>query len=587
VETFLELASLVEAIAAIGVLVALSLIVWRARTRSSMLLLAATVAGTFAGIGDFLSVQISDDAMRHAANDVADVMFVAFSALLYAFSREFRHRNRVLDIAAIAYGIVLCALIAALPARADVGAPREWWDFAFMVLLGIYFVTLMAVVSVRLWSDGNASESMVVRRRLFGMATGTTGLVIAFSITVFFNDDFGVSVARVIASASALTVALAYIQPRVARDLALRKEWPRIDDTLTGLVGMSEPEQITSAMMPLIADLVGAENVSYVDEYGQVFAHTALDGSIPEASGNGDRPTFSSDRIVVPVPRGEVIVHGNAFSPVFGVEELRLVRMLAVSMSLALRHCRQRAAERATARELDDMKNTFIAAASHDLRTPLTSVLGFAMTLEKKNVEIEAEQQAELVRHIVSGAQRLDRIIDDLLTISHWREGKPRLDAAEVDLLGIAHRVAEEAALESSTLTIEGDATILLCDEIKVERILHNLIINADKYTPEGAKIVVRITSEEDGATIVVDDDGPGIPIEYREKLFDPFERANADPTSTGSGLGLAIVAKFAEAHGGSVEVCDSPLGGARFVVHIRNTPAGAGTAADTTNMRA
>jgi signal transduction histidine kinase len=140
---------------------------------------------------------------------------------------------------------------------------------------------------------------------------------------------------------------------------------------------------------------------------------------------------------------------------------------------------------------------------------------------------------------------------------------EPRLE--RTDLGELVRRVVEDlggdAIVEVQPLTVAVDAA-------KVERIVENLVYNAYKHTPPGSSVWVRLEAEDDGAVLVVEDEGPGIPPELRESIFDPFRRG-PDTGAPGTGIGLSLVARFAELHGGRAWVEERPGGGASFRVFL------------------
>ena len=223
-------------------------------------------------------------------------------------------------------------------------------------------------------------------------------------------------------------------------------------------------------------------------------------------------------------------------------------------------------------RALDDMKNTFLEAVSHDLRTPLTSILGSALTLEQSNLALPPEDAIDLVRRIASNARKLERLLGDLLDLDRLQRGIVSPQRRPTDLAALVHRAVEgtenprgrpvEVVLESATVSI---------DAAKVERIIENLVSNALRHTAADAHVWVRAHNQDGGVLIVVEDDGAGIPPELTEEVFEPFRQApgSAAEHSPGVGVGLSLVRRFAELHGGRAWVQDRAGGGASFRVFL------------------
>jgi PAS domain S-box-containing protein len=236
------------------------------------------------------------------------------------------------------------------------------------------------------------------------------------------------------------------------------------------------------------------------------------------------------------------------------------------------------AVERDAVRRLqavDEMKNTFLQAVSHDLRTPLAAILGLAVTLERGEVALEGEDSRDLAGRIAANARKLDRMVTDLLDLDRLSRGivEPKLHPTDVAEL-VRRVVADPEMRERGRVSVEGDPIVVNVDASKVERIVENLLSNAFRHTPEDTRVVVRILPAEGGATIVVDDDGPGIPEGMRREVFEPFRQGPQAPDhAPGVGIGLALVARFAELMGGRAWVEESPAGGASFRVHLRDGP--------------
>jgi PAS domain S-box-containing protein len=219
-------------------------------------------------------------------------------------------------------------------------------------------------------------------------------------------------------------------------------------------------------------------------------------------------------------------------------------------------------------RDLDDMKNTFLQAVSHDLRTPLTAILGLALTLDRGDLDLPAEDRADLLKRLAANARKLDRILSNLLDLERLIRGvvEPRIEPTDVGAL--VRRIVEEADfLGQRKVTVEVTSITACVDATKIERIVENLLGNAAKHTPEGTPVWVRVQGFEDQVMIVVEDAGPGVPEHATATIFEPFQQGPTDHPSPGSGIGLSLVARFAELHHGSAWVEPRAGGGASFRV--------------------
>jgi PAS domain S-box-containing protein len=227
-------------------------------------------------------------------------------------------------------------------------------------------------------------------------------------------------------------------------------------------------------------------------------------------------------------------------------------------------------------RAVDEMKTTFLEAVSHDLRSPLTTVLGIALTLERGGAGgLPADEAADLLGRLSVNARRLDGLLGDLLDLDRLARGTLTPRRQPVDIGALTRRVVEDAGVnDEHAVVVDAPTLQVAVDAPKVERIVENLAVNAAKHTQAGTAIWVRVQSQRDGVLLVVEDEGPGVPAQLREQVFQPFRKGrNIADHAPGSGIGLALVAQFASLHGGRAWVQDRPGGGASFRVFLPDAP--------------
>ena len=249
---------------------------------------------------------------------------------------------------------------------------------------------------------------------------------------------------------------------------------------------------------------------------------------------------------------------------------------LVATNRLAVALDRERAAAEHL-RTLDELKSGFLQAVSHDLRTPLASVLGISLTLQRGRALISQADTDDLLGRLAANARRLDRILTGLLDLDKLDRGIVELRREPVDLASLVASVVSEASeeLDAHPVSLELLPIQVVADAAKVERVVENLLANAARHTDPGTPIWVRVEPLDRGALLCVDDAGPGIPAEQRESIFRPFQRGPAGATyAPGSGVGLALVAQIASLHDGRAWVEDRAGGGASFRVLL---PAGSG----------
>lgn len=241
-------------------------------------------------------------------------------------------------------------------------------------------------------------------------------------------------------------------------------------------------------------------------------------------------------------------------------------------------------------RALDEMKNTFLQAVSHDLRTPLAAILGLALTLEREDADLDTPEAREMARRIAANAHKLDRMVADLLDLDRLARGivEPKLKATDVGAL-VRQMVAESELISERRVHVDAQPVIVSVDGAKVERIVENLLANTARHTPADTRVWVRVEPAEGGVLIAVEDEGPGVPEDLRETIFEPFRQGPQGAHTPGVGVGLALVARFAELLGGEAWVQEREGGGASFRVFLADggSPAATGGGGEATGVQA
>lgn len=221
-------------------------------------------------------------------------------------------------------------------------------------------------------------------------------------------------------------------------------------------------------------------------------------------------------------------------------------------------------------RQADKLREDILSAVSHELRTPLTSVLGFALTLEQRRKELPDEAVDATLAELTRAARRLERLLADLLDVERLRRGLVAVSREPTEVLALVEGAVAACPLEGRHVSISGAPLLADVDAAKLERIVENLVLNAVRHTPAGSAIRIRLDVEEGDLLLVVEDDGPGVADEFKEAVFETFNRgANMLSVTPGTGIGLSLVARFAALHGGRAWVEDAPGGGASFRVRL------------------
>ncbi|EXG80941.1 ATP-binding protein [Cryptosporangium arvum] len=238
--------------------------------------------------------------------------------------------------------------------------------------------------------------------------------------------------------------------------------------------------------------------------------------------------------------------------------------------------------------DLDRQKTDFISTVSHELRTPLTSILGYLEILLSGDQGELTDPQERSLRVVERNAERLRELVGDLLTLSRIGSGNLEMTATRVEVTSLLDGVREVfgpvAAGAGVTLeTDRGDGLAVVGDDRQLERVLHNVVGNAVKFTPAGGSVRVRVRGDEARVSFEVADTGMGIPAADQDRLFQPFQRASNAVASAvqGTGLGLAIARSIVERHGGEVTL-RSAVGQGTTVTIALPRALGATTGSDT-----
>ena len=261
----------------------------------------------------------------------------------------------------------------------------------------------------------------------------------------------------------------------------------------------------------------------------------------------------------------------------------RLAIELAGEMTASLRE-QERELEEANQRlaranaelsQADQAKNAFLGTISHELNTPLTAIRGFSDLLTS-DAHL-GERAHDYAIRITRNAGALSKLIDELLEFSRLDRGDVALSREPLSISELAPRVVDQLGpvLDGHDVQVQVEpGVIAAADPDAVTRILTNLLTNAVKFSPVGSLIRLAVATDAAAAVLSVADEGPGVPDEDRDRVFDRFYRGEAPEVAgtRGTGIGLAVVKELAERMGGSVSVENRPAAGARFVVMLPTT---------------
>jgi two-component system sensor histidine kinase KdpD len=294
---------------------------------------------------------------------------------------------------------------------------------------------------------------------------------------------------------------------------------------------------------------------------------TASDGETPPAGKRLEVPISSGDEHL-----GEVIVEREA--PAFSGSDRSLLEATAGQLGLAIERSRLETEARAarTGAEISEIRAALFSSVTHDLRTPLASIKAGITSLQDEEVAYDPEARKELFSTVLEETDRLNRLVDNLLSLARARAGDIALEKELTPFEDVVETVVARlrdvlAGLDVRAM-IRPDLPGVWIDPVKMDSALSNVIENAARHSRPGGEIQISVAPWHGGIQVRVADRGPGIPEEERDLVFEPFYRG-ASRVGPGSGLGLAIARAVVQAHGGRIRIEGAPGGGTAVVIEL------------------
>jgi two-component system sensor histidine kinase KdpD len=295
-----------------------------------------------------------------------------------------------------------------------------------------------------------------------------------------------------------------------------------------------------------------------------------------EPAGLGTDTLPAAPAHYVPLPGRQLRIGVLALLPanprrLFVPEQIRLLETFASQIAVALERAQLGATAHANelATESERLRNALLSSISHDLRTPLASIVGASSSLLEREPQVSDADRVELLRAINEEAQRMAGLIDNVLDMARLQAGAASLNLQWQpleELVGaILKRLERRLARHRVEVNLPDDLPQVHVDGVLIGQVLVNLLENAAKYTPAGTVVSISAEARPDEVVVSVADEGPGLPPGEERRVFDKFHRASREGPQSGVGLGLSIAKAIVQAHGGTIEAENLPLGGVVF----------------------
>ena len=426
-----------------------------------------------------------------------------------------------------------------------VTAPLKDVDAAVAAVQRQLFFATVLVMGISLLLGYLASYFIARRlKRIERSAEAIAGGDLTATVAVTVEDEIGQLAATFNIMAVRLRGAFAQVEYERDRVEVL------LNDLSEGVIGLSEEGTVTIAN-PASAELL--------DEPVPVGA--GLDETFPADVAEAWHESRREDETqAVVFVHGERTLEATTY-PVAGAADFTSIVVLRDVTSQA---------------RLERARRDLIANASHEFKTPLFSLAGFLELIDEGNVN--ADEQREFLQVMRQQVDRLRNLAVSMLDLSRVEAGSIEMQPEDVNLEAVARSVLDEfqvqAQAKALTLAVDdGEAVTAWCDEQRLAQVLRALVDNAVKFSPQSSSVRVATRAEASWATIVVSDDGPGIPAAELPHVFERFHRGSEErATTSGAGLGLSIARELTEKMGGSIRA-DSGGGGASFSVRLPRAP--------------
>lgn len=486
---------------------------------------------------------------------------------------------------------------------------------AVVLLLVAYFVALQSYVSVRFLQAARSSRGLT-RRRLYMVATGSglvATIILLAGVQALLPAAAGVLQATTTALglASAVSYYIGFATPRLLKRAWRANHLRQFIEMSSGAAGVEQllsQNELQTALEQRVASMIGADRAVIIHSdvrSGQLmiagepirvrsqrpdrlFAYRVFTEQRPRFTANAMRDDAENAdlyrdleaRAIFAAPitfrerRLGVLVAFAARPSLFAQDDLELVQILAsqIAAFLVFRELLGRATALQAQEQANALREEFLAAAAHDLKTPLTVVLGEVQLMQRDARRDPAlAAWVERLDHVNDMSLRMRRLIDDLLDASRAEQGGFVREREPVDLGRLARETAARFFEPRHEIAVDASSVIVAGDRERLRQVIANLLENAVKYSPAGGVIEVRVRARDSYGLLTVADRGIGVPEADQATVFERFRRgANVEGVRSGGiGIGLYLCRRIVDEHGGTIALHSRDGGGTTFTVSL------------------
>ena len=249
-----------------------------------------------------------------------------------------------------------------------------------------------------------------------------------------------------------------------------------------------------------------------------------------------------------------------------------VIALINAVLTFKIRQFERKAREKEEREKTIRLYSTLLSSLSHELKTPIATIIGSIDTIRENSSKISSDSRNELYQEIATAGLRLNRQVENLLSMSRLDAGVLQLKLDWCDVNELIHTViknnTEHAARHTIRFDVNDELPLFKIDRGLIEQVLHNILLNALQYTPPGTLIMIQAAQSNGSCQFTISDTGKGFPEEELQSVFEKFHRLPHSGAG-GTGLGLSIARGFTEAHGGTVHLKNAPNGGAEFTITI------------------